>query len=157
MKFNHKIVATSSAILLVALSALSANQYFNIKSQIHSLVTKSVEEIVSGIGSIVNAELNSRKALATYATSMAEKNLTLAEIETVISQPIVKSTFLLAGFGFESDGSFVGNDSSWNPGASWDPRSRPWDKDTKQATSIVITAPYHDSVSNEILVSIAIP
>ncbi|EAS41569.1 methyl-accepting chemotaxis protein [Photobacterium profundum] len=157
MKFNHKIVATSSAILLVALSALSANQYFNIKSQIHSLVTKSVEEIVSGIGSTVNAELNSRKALATYATSMAEKNLTLAEIETVISQPIVKSTFLLAGFGFESDGSFVGNDPSWNPGASWDPRSRPWYKDTKQANSIVITAPYADSVSNEILVSIATP
>ncbi len=157
MKFNHKIVATSSAILLVALSALSANQYFNIKTQIQSLVTKSVEEIVSGIGSTVNAELNSRKALATYATSMAEKNLTLSEIETVISQPIVKSTFLLAGFGFESDGSFVGNDPNWDPGASWDPRSRPWYKDTKQANSIIITAPYADSVSNEILVSIATP
>jgi methyl-accepting chemotaxis protein len=157
MKFNHKIVATSSAILLVALSALSANQYFNIKTQVHSLVTKSVEEIVSGIGSTVNAELNSRKALATYATSMAEKNLTLAEIETVISQPIVKDTFILAGFGFESDGSFVGNDPNWNPGASWDPRSRPWYKDTKQANGIVITAPYADSVSNEILVSIATP
>jgi len=157
MKFNHKIVATSSAILLVALSALSANQYFNIKTQIQSLVTKSVEEIVSGIGSTVNAELNSRKALATYATSMAEKNLTLSEIQTVISQPIVKSTFLLAGFGFESDGSFVGNDPNWDPGASWDPRSRPWYKDTKQANSIIITAPYADSVSNEILVSIATP
>lgn len=157
MKFNHKIVATSSAILLVALSALSANQYFNIKTQIHSLVTKSVEEIVSGIGNTVNAELNSRKALATYAASMAEKNLTLSEVETVISQPIVKSTFLLAGFGFESDGSFVGNDPNWNPGASWDPRSRPWYKDTKQANGIIITAPYADSVSNEILVSIATP
>ncbi|CAG19877.1 methyl-accepting chemotaxis protein [Photobacterium profundum] len=157
MKFNHKIVATSSAILLVALSALSANQYFNIKSQIHSLVTKSVEEIVSGIGSTVNAELNSRKALASYATSMAEENLTPSEIETVISQPIVKSTFLLAGFGFESDGSFVSNDPNWDPGASWDPRSRPWYKETKQANSIVITAPYADSVTNEILVSIATP
>jgi methyl-accepting chemotaxis protein len=157
MKFNHKIVATSSAILLVALSALSANQYFNIKSQIHSLVTKSVEEIVSGIGSTVNAELNSRKALATYATSMAEENLTPSEIETVISQPIVKNTFLLAGLGFESDGSFVSNDPNWDPGASWDPRSRPWYKDTKQANSIIITAPYADSVTNEILVSIATP
>ncbi|MGF1868916.1 methyl-accepting chemotaxis protein [Photobacterium indicum] len=157
MKFNHKIVATSSAILLVALSALSANQYFNIKSQIHSLVTKSVEEIVSGIGSAVNAELNSRKALASYATSMAEENLTPSEIETVISQPIVKNTFLLAGLGFESDGSFVSNDPNWDPGASWDPRSRPWYKDTKQANSIIITAPYADSVTNEILVSIATP
>ncbi|PSW05963.1 methyl-accepting chemotaxis protein [Photobacterium lipolyticum] len=157
MKFNHKVVATSSAILLVALSLLSANQYFNIKGEIETLVTKSVDEIVSGISNTVNAELNSRKALVRYAASMIEEDLSLNNIESVISQPTIKNTFLLTGVGFENDGSYTSNDPNWNPGASWDPRSRPWYKDTKNARDLIITAPYADSVTNEILVSIAMP
>ncbi|MGF1760370.1 methyl-accepting chemotaxis protein [Photobacterium sagamiensis] len=157
MKFSHKVVATSSSILLVALSLLSANQYFNIKGEIETLVTKSVDEIVSGISNTVNSELNSRKALARYAASMVEEDLSLNNIESVISQPTIKNTFLLTGFGFESDGSYTSNDPNWNPGASWDPRSRPWYKDTKNARDLIITAPYADSVTNEILVSIATP
>ncbi|MDX1300790.1 methyl-accepting chemotaxis protein [Photobacterium sp.] len=157
MKFNHKVVATSSAILLVALSLLSANQYFNIKGEIETLVTKSVDEIVSGIGNTVNAELNSRKALVRYAASMIEEDLSLNNIESIISQPTIKNTFLLTGVGFENDGSYISNDPNWNPGTSWDPRSRPWYKDTKNARDLIITAPYADSVTNEILVSIATP
>ncbi|MFC1502887.1 methyl-accepting chemotaxis protein [Pseudomonadota bacterium] len=157
MKFNHKVVATSSAILLVALSLLSANQYFNIKGEIETLVTKSVDEIVSGISNTVNAELNSRKALVRYAASMIEEDLSLENINSVISQPTIKNTFLLTGVGFENDGSYTSNDPNWNPGTSWDPRSRPWYKDTKNARGLIITAPYADSVTNEILVSIATP
>ncbi|WP_064604814.1 methyl-accepting chemotaxis protein [Photobacterium sp. J15] len=157
MKFSHKIVATSSAILLAALSLLSANQYFNTKSQIQSLVIQSIDEIVSGMSNTITAEINSRTSLATYATSLVEEDLSVNSINTVIRQTPLKEAFLLTGVGFEKDGRHTSNDPTWQPGASWDPRARPWYKDTKQAKKLIITAPYADSVTKEILVSIATP
>ena len=157
MKFSHKVVATSSVILLTALSLLSANQYFNTKSQIESLVKNSLDEIVSGMSNTINAEINSRTDLARYATSLVESDLSSESINTVISQPVIKDAFLLTGLGFERDGSYTSNDPNWDPGANWEPRARPWYKDTKQAQDLIITAPYADAVTKEMLVSIATP
>lgn len=75
----------------------------------------------------------------------------------VITRPIVKETFLLAGLGFEEDGSNINNDPGWSPGPTWDPRARPWYIDAKKSGKLIITAPYADSASGEILVSIATP
>ncbi|MEZ8823776.1 methyl-accepting chemotaxis protein [Vibrio amylolyticus] len=157
MKFSHKIVAASSLLLLVTVSALTAKQYFTMQNELKQQVEASVTEIVDGVRNTVAAEINGGKAIAAYATSMIESDLTPERIENVITRPIVKDTFLLAGLGFESDGSNINNDPNWNPGPTWDPRARPWYKDAKAANRLIITAPYADSATNEILVSIATP
>ncbi|KFK59660.1 chemotaxis protein [Vibrio vulnificus] len=157
MKFSHKIVAASSALLLVTVSLLTAKQYFTMQDELTEQVEASVTEIVDGVRNTVAAEIDGRKAIAAYATSMMETDLSPKHISDVITRPIVKNTFLLAGLGFEKDGSNINNDPSWNPGPTWDPRVRPWYKDAKNAGQLIITAPYADSATNEILVSIATP
>ncbi|HAS6346762.1 TPA: HAMP domain-containing protein [Vibrio vulnificus] len=157
MKFSHKIVAASSMLLLVTVSLLTAKQYFTMQDELTEQVEASVTEIVDGVRNTVAAEINGRKAIAAYATSMMETDLSPKHISDVITRPIVKKTFLLAGLGFEKDGSNINNDPSWNPGPTWDPRVRPWYKDAKNAGQLIITAPYADSATNEILVSIATP
>ncbi|EHU9445392.1 methyl-accepting chemotaxis protein [Vibrio vulnificus] len=157
MKFSHKIVAASSALLLVTVSLLTAKQYFTMQDELTEQVEASVTEIVDGVRNTVAAEIDGRKAIAAYATSMMETDLSPKHISDVITRPIVKNTFLLAGLGFEKDGSNINNDPSWNPGPTWDPRVRPWYKAAKNAGQLIITAPYADSATNEILVSIATP
>ncbi|NRB69457.1 MAG: methyl-accepting chemotaxis protein [Vibrio sp.] len=157
MKFSHKIVAASSLLLLATVTLLTLQQYYTVQTKIKSQVTSSVAEIVDGVRDTTAAEINGRKAIASYATSMLESNLALDAMETVITRPIVKETFLLAGLGFEKDGSNINNDPSWNPGPTWDPRARPWYIDAKNAGKLIITAPYADSATGEILVSIATP
>ncbi|EGQ9967627.1 methyl-accepting chemotaxis protein [Vibrio vulnificus] len=157
MKFSHKIVAASSALLLVTVSLLTAKQYFTMQDELTEQVEASVTEIVDGVRNTVAAEIDGHKAIAAYATSMMETDLSPKHISDVITRPIVKNTFLLAGLGFEKDGSNINNDPSWNPGPTWDPRVRPWYKDAKNAGQLIITAPYADSATNEILVSIATP
>lgn len=125
MKFSHKIVAASSALLLATVTLLTLQQYYTVKSEIRSQVTSSVNEIVDGVRDTTGAEINSRKAIAAYATSMLEVDLSPKSIEAVLTRPVVKETFLLAGLGFEKDGSNINNDPSWNPGPTWDPRVRP--------------------------------
>ncbi|EGR3953038.1 methyl-accepting chemotaxis protein [Vibrio cholerae] len=157
MKFSHKIVAASSVLLLATVALLSGSQYFKVRDEIRSMVSDSVDEIVDGVSKTTAAILNGRTRLAQYTTDLIESNPEPENIRTIITQPIVKSTFLLVGLGLEKDGSNINNDPSWNPGPTWDPRVRPWYKDAKNAGKLVITAPYADSASGEILVSIAAP
>ncbi|MGR2767161.1 methyl-accepting chemotaxis protein [Photobacterium ganghwense] len=157
MKFSHKVVATASAIMLAALSLLSTNQYFTTKNHIQTLVMRSMDEIITGMSNTVDAKLTSSLSLASYVTSLVSQDLTSENIHTVIDQPAVRDAFLLTGLGFEQDGSFTSNDPSWDPGAGWEPRARPWYIESKQARKLIVTAPYSDAVSNEILVSIASP
>ncbi len=160
MRFRHKIVAASSLLLLLILTLLTTQQYFAMKSELERQVTSSVSEIVDGVRNTVSADLKGKKDIAAYATSLIEDAYlddNAANIEDIISQKIVTDTFLLAGLGIESDGSHVSNDPSWDPGPTWDPRARPWYKDAKNAGKLIITAPYADSATNEILVSIAEP
>lgn len=157
MKFSHKIVAASSVLLLATVTLLTLQQYFTVQREIKSQVTSSVDEIVDGVRDTTAAEINARKAIAAYATSMIEVDLSPSAVEKVITRPIVKDTFLLAGLGFEKDGSNINNDPSWNPGPTWDPRVRPWYIDAKNSGKLIITAPYADSATGEILVSIATP
>ncbi|WP_341661092.1 methyl-accepting chemotaxis protein [Vibrio sp.] len=157
MKFSHKIVAASSLLFLATVSLLTLQQYYTVQKEVKSLVTSSVAEIVDGVRDTTEAEINSRKIIANYATSMLEANLTPSAMEMVITRPIVKETFLLAGLGFEKDGSNINNDPGWNPGPTWDPRARPWYIDAKKSGELIITAPYADSATGEILFSIATP
>ncbi|MGF1755599.1 methyl-accepting chemotaxis protein [Vibrio makurazakiensis] len=157
MKFSHKIVAASSVLLLVTVSLLTGKQYFTMQAELKEQVEASVTEIVDGVRNTVGSVIEGKKNIAAYSTSMLELDLSPEHIRDVISRPVVKDAFLLAGIGFENDGSNISNDPSWDPGPTWDPRVRPWYTDAKNANSLIITAPYADSATNEILVSIATP
>ncbi|WP_087021805.1 methyl-accepting chemotaxis protein [Thaumasiovibrio subtropicus] len=157
MKFVHKVIATSSVIVLISLSVMSAWQAFQVQNEIESLVQHSVDEIVSGVKNTVDEEIKAKEDLATYATGLLTGESNSSEIAAIIDRPVMKSNFLLVGIGFEKDGSFQGNDPTWIPPSDWDPRKRPWYQDAKQANTTIITAPYADSSTGEILVSVAAP
>ncbi|MCS6179829.1 methyl-accepting chemotaxis protein [Shewanella baltica] len=157
MKFSHKIVAASSILLLVTVTLLTSKQYSSIQNEMKSQVEASVTEIVDGVRNTVSSEIESRKQMAAYTTSLLEQDLSPTHITSVITRPVVKNTFILVGFGYEKDGSNINNNPSWDPGAGWNPRIRPWYIDAKKSDKLIITAPYADSASGEILVSIATP
>ncbi len=157
MKFSHKIVAASSFLLLITISLLSTKQFFTVQSEMNHTINESITDIVNGVRNAVAAELNNKKVLANYTTTLAAQDPSHEHITEVISQPELSNTFLLVGGGYEKDGSFFTGDPNWNPGASWDPRKRPWYKDAKNSGALIITDPYADSVTKEILISIATP
>lgn len=157
MKFAHKIVLASSTILLVALFLLSMNQYFSMKEKMEDLLGNSVNEILQGISNAVDAEMTGRANLASYTTSIVEDNFALQDAANIIRKPVLKDSFILIGFGHEGSGQYVASDSSWDPGATWDPRKRPWYTGAKSANRLIVTAPYADAVTKEIVVSIGTP
>lgn len=157
MKFVHKIAAASSALLIITISLLNTTQYLNVKSELKTTIEESIVDIVHGVKNTIASELAGKKALANYATSLAEQNPTRENITNVIRVPDIKDEFLLIGGGYESDGSNFKSNPNWDPGEGWDPRVRPWYINAKKENALIITEPYADSATGEILISIATP
>lgn len=157
MKFVNKVAIASSVLLLLTITFLSVIQYFSVKSKLSVTIENSIDDIVHGVKNTVASELSGKKGIAEYATTLAEEDLSNAHITQVISYPEIKNEFLLVGGGYESDGSNFKNDPNWNPGPEWDPRVRPWYIKAKKENTLIITEPYADSATGEILISVATP
>lgn len=158
MRFSQKIVAASSALLLVTVTLLSIQQLRTVKQEVEALVDTSLTEMVKGVKNTVVSEMESKKALAQSTTEVIEldpQNRTT--VKNILEKPKLKSSFLAVGFGYEADGFVVENDDGWEAGPDYDPRVRPWYKDAKSQGRLVITDPYVDVSSKKVIISIGTP
>lgn len=158
MKFSQKIVAASSTILLVTVIILSIQQISAVRHEVESLVNTSLTEMVNGVKNTVVSEMNSKKSLAQSITEVLEfAPHDHRFIKQTLENPELKSSFLAIGFGYQSDGFLIENDDNWEAGTDYDPRARPWYRETKAKGGLVVTAPYVDALSKQIIISIGTP
>ena len=114
-------------------------------------------EILQGISNSVQAEMTGNTSLAEFTTELIEQNMEMDQAQGILTNQSLTNNFILIGFGYEATGKYVASDPSWDPGADWEPRARPWYVDAKNANKTIVTEPYADAVSKEILVSIGTP
>ncbi|MEL7291978.1 MAG: methyl-accepting chemotaxis protein [Pseudomonadota bacterium] len=158
MKFSQKIVAASSALLLVTVTLLSIQQLSTVKEEVEELVDTSLTEMVKGVKNTVASEMQSKKSLAQSTTEVIELDPQNRDrVKDILEKPELKGSFLAVGFGYETDGFVVENDDGWEAGPDYDPRVRPWYKDAKAKGSLVVTAPYIDVSSKKVIISIGTP
>ncbi|WP_217528799.1 methyl-accepting chemotaxis protein [Vibrio metschnikovii] len=158
MKFSQKIVAASSALLLVIVVSLSVQQLTTVRSEVQALVHSSLKEMVAGVKNTITLDMGSKKGMAKTITETLELDpLNRQYVTNVLEKPTLKGSFLSIGLGYESDGSMVENDDGWEPGSDYDPRRRPWYIGAKAQNSLVVTAPYADASTNNIIISIGTP
>jgi methyl-accepting chemotaxis protein len=157
MKFSHKIVISASLILIASLGLLSTYQYFQVKEEVNQQVNASTKELVASLSQNIEAVMANKADLTAYAVSLIGNDLSEEHIAKVLTQPMIKKHFLLAGVGIEATGQTIGNDPTWSPGDNYDPRKRSWYMDAKQQKTILFTAPYSDAATGEILISAAAP
>ncbi|WED24196.1 methyl-accepting chemotaxis protein [Vibrio sp. JC009] len=157
MKFSHKIVAASSVLLLITISLLSVKQYITVSEEVYHATTSSVDDILGSVSNNVASELEGRKNLARYIANLIDANPSKEAIENVLQQKALTNSFILVGGGMETDGKFFTGDPNWDPGPTWDARVRPWYIDAKAKDGLIVTAPYADAVTKEILISLATP
>lgn len=69
----------------------------------------------------------------------------------------MKDSFLAVGFGYEDNGFVIENDDNWEAGPDYDPRKRPWYIGAKEEGKLIITEPYVDASSNNVIISVGTP
>ncbi|MGR5220373.1 methyl-accepting chemotaxis protein [Vibrio parahaemolyticus] len=157
MKFSHKIVSASAALLLVTVSTLGITQLVTVRSELQNHIDASIHELITGVKNTINFDLDSKRDLASAVTESIEIDPSNSQyIVDVITTPTLKNSFQAVGVGYEKDGSLVSNDG-WVPDASYDSRSRPWYQEAKSSGSTIITDPYVDSSTKSVIISLGSP
>ncbi|TOI37418.1 chemotaxis protein [Vibrio parahaemolyticus] len=158
MKFRHKVVTASSILLLITVSLLSTQQVMTIRSQTHEHISSSVKEILTSVSNTVQSEMNAKKDLARSITEIIELSPNdRTYVKDILEKPTPKSSFLAIGFGYESNGFVIENDDGWDAGPDYDPRQRPWFIAAKNKGDLVVTDPYVDASSKNVIISVGTP
>ncbi|MGP8308520.1 methyl-accepting chemotaxis protein [Vibrio sp. YIC-376] len=158
MKFRHKVVTASSIMLLITVSLLSIEQVLTIRSQTQEHIDTSVKEILTSVSNTVQSEMSAKKELARSITEVIELAPSAHDyVKNIVEKPTLKSNFLAIGLGYESNGSVVENDDGWEPDATYDPRKRPWFTAAKNKGDLIVTAPYVDISTKNVIISVGTP
>ncbi len=158
MKFRHKVVTASSILLLITVSLLSTQQVMTIRSQTQEHTSSSVKEILTSVSNTVQSEMNAKKDLARSITEIIELSPNdRTYVKDILEKPTPKSSFLAIGFGYESNGFVIENDDGWDAGPDYDPRQRPWFIAAKNKGDLVVTDPYVDASSKNVIISVGTP
>ncbi|HIF5941542.1 TPA: methyl-accepting chemotaxis protein [Vibrio parahaemolyticus] len=158
MKFRHKVVTASSILLLITVSLLSTQQVMTIRSQTQEHINSSVKEILTSVSNTVQSEMNAKKDLAHSITEIIELSPNdRTYVKDILEKPTPKSSFLAIGFGYESNGFVIENDDGWDAGPDYDPRQRPWFIAAKNKGDLVVTDPYVDASSKNVIISVGTP
>ncbi|WP_145928447.1 methyl-accepting chemotaxis protein [Pseudomonas sp. TCU-HL1] len=155
LRFSHKILFAASATVLVVFFAFTV--YVD-KAQTRS-TKRNLESYLHDIGVVTEQNISSwlegRILLVESLRQSIELDPRRERIASVLSQPAARQTFSLTYMGF-SDGGFLVNPNTEMP-SGYDPRTRPWFKDTLTVGKTRLTEPYVDAATGNLVVSVTTP
>ncbi|MDS1862940.1 methyl-accepting chemotaxis protein [Vibrio vulnificus] len=158
MKFSQKVILASSVLLLISIVLLSVQQSLLVKDKVEKLVESSLMELEQGVRDAVSAQMESKRALAKSTQEIIElAPLDQGYVADVLETSVVKQGFIAVGLGYERDGLVLENDDAWEVESSYDPRTRPWYQQAKAQNRLVVTEPYVDSTTKQVVISIGTP
>ncbi len=158
MRFSQKIVAASSILLLVTTSLLSIHQINTVQTEVTELIGSSLKELAEGVADTVTTEMESKKFLAKFSTDVLQLDADNRRyVKNVLETEKLKTSFIVVGLGYDSDGKVIENDDGWEPDSSYDSRKRPWYTDARKSKKLTVTEPYMDPSIKQMIISIAIP
>lgn len=152
MNVSYKIAIKSSAIVAIAFTIFSWIQYNNVKSALYEKTRINTAETATALSEQSSNWLNGKLALIDMMSKGIEKDFSLENIQATFDNPKLKDEFILIFGGLATDGARITNTPSWNP-TGWDARKRPWYPKAKSHNFAVLTEPYRDAATNELLIS----
>ncbi|MSU98427.1 methyl-accepting chemotaxis protein [Pseudomonas mandelii] len=153
MKIRYKVSLVAACVLFVTTSLLSLVQVEQIRTILRHQVEASISESSNAVARQIENWLNGKLRLMDLASQAIDRQYSAQATQRIIDSPILKDEFKLLFGALESDGKPIKNTASWNPKPDYDGRTRPWYATGKADSQAVLTEPYKDSTTGEILIS----
>ena len=153
MKIAHKVGIAAATVLFLTISLLSLLQVSQVRETLRSQVESSIAESSNALARQIENWLNAKLRLIDLMAQTIDSNYSTDEIQRIFNAPLLKNEFILVFGALEADGKPIKNSDEWKPSADWDGRKRPWYATGKAGSQAVLTEPYVDSTTNEILIS----
>ncbi|OPX55609.1 methyl-accepting chemotaxis sensory transducer with Cache sensor [Oceanospirillum multiglobuliferum] len=152
MKISQKIALLASVTIVVTFTAYSWLQYQTVKNTLLEKTQQTTQEAATVLGYQITNWLNAKLGLIDLMAQTIDQDFNADTIQRTFDLPMLKKEFILIFGGLETDGKRITNDVSWNP-PNWDARKRPWYPYAKNNKQAVLTDPYPDAATKEILIS----
>lgn len=152
MKVSQKVALVASTAVILTFSLFSWIQYTSVRSALYETADSNTRESGVALSYQITNWLNGKLGLIDMMAATIDADFSAENIQKTFDVPVLKKEFLLIFGGLATDGMRITNDPSWNP-TGWDARLRPWYPYAQEHSRAVLTAPYPDAASGEILVS----
>ncbi|WP_136680999.1 methyl-accepting chemotaxis protein [Neptunomonas sp. XY-337] len=152
MKVSHKLALVASTVVVLVFSLFSWIQYQSVKNSLVDAAESSTQESMVVLSHQITNWLNGKLALINMMAETVDADFSEQSIQQAFDTPLLKEEFILIFGGLEKDGARITNDPTWNP-ANWDARKRPWYPHARDHDQAVLTEPYADAATGEILIS----
>lgn len=153
MKISHKVGLAAAVVLFLTAGLLSVNQIQQIRGTLRSQAEASITESSNGLARQIENWLNGKLHLIDLTAQAIDSKYSTEQIQQSFDQATLKDQFILIfGGQEENEGKRLTNTQSWNP-PNWDARKRPWYPVAQAASRAVLTEPYADAGTGEILIS----
>ncbi len=152
LQFSHKILLAATLVVTVAFALFSLYNDSRQRSSIQQALQNNLSQASDAAAGNIESWLSGRILLIESLAQNLELAIASGNLQDVISRPVYKGAFLSTYIGLQGDGRFLSSPPT-QMAAGYDPRTRPWYKDTAQANRTVLTAPYVDQITNSLVIS----
>ncbi|MCW8995634.1 MAG: methyl-accepting chemotaxis protein [Psychromonas sp.] len=153
MKVSIKVMLVSSLVLTLAISTLSWFQYNEMKAALKQQSSNAIEESSDALAEQITNWLTNKLEAIDLTAQIIDGNFSNEQIQRTFNAQVLEDNFLLVFGGLDSDGKPIGNNPAWHPDG-WDARKRPWYNVARRANQAMLTEPYPDASTKEILISV---
>ena len=153
MKIAHKVSLAAAAVLFLTTALLSLAQVSQVRSTLRAQAESSISESSNALARQIENWLNAKLRLLDLMSQTIDSKYSPEETQRVVDSTMLKNEFILVFGALEADGKPIKNAPSWQPKPDWDGRQRPWYATGKAGSQAVLTEPYVDSTTGEILIS----
>ncbi len=154
MKISQKIPMVIFLLIFSSFSLFSWFQYHTVTSALYQKNEVRIQQAAVDLSNQISNWLNSKLLIIDLAADAIAQDFSQQKVQNIINLETLSQEFILVFGGLETDGAPIANDPQWNFPADWDARRRPWYQLARRNNQSVLTEPYHDSATGELLVSV---
>jgi len=146
-----RIMMITLLVITLALTINASVSYLTLQTHNDQQVTRQLASIAQGNALAIEEWIDARAAILEAARMPVIDNDPLAPLTQ-----LAESGGFLAAFYGQSDGSHLSSDG-WIPGSDYDPRQRDWYQAATKQDRTIVSLPYVDANSNQLVVTFATP
>ncbi|KFX69615.1 chemotaxis protein [Pseudomonas taeanensis MS-3] len=155
LKFSHKILLAASLVVIAAFTLFTFYNDYLQRNAIRANLENYLNEMGQVTAGTIQNWLSGRILLVESTAQSIVTDPTPNKVVSLLEQRALTSTFAFTYLGSD-DGVFTMRPDAEMPG-DFDPRTRPWYKDAQSAGGTILTEPFVDAATNELIIAIASP
>lgn len=157
MKIRTKLSVASGVVVFLVIVIISVSSYVLVRDSLKEKTTAYVTDNTSLLAQSISNWLVDKSNQIRVLKSHIEQDYSAQMMQRGLEIPALSNDFLLMFGTLDNETQLRSNDPMRQNPAGIDFRTRPWYQAAKQQNSLVITAPYVDAATKELLLSVVVP